>query len=169
MVKALPELYAFPLLKTKSFERCLLFNKIATNLQKFCACRNKHITTDFIRQRWQSLFAHFRRDNSRNVHFGIPFGKWRHFEELMFLQPHLNCRGKKPKATAAVKPKRTNSFEVNTPVVETMEIDDLDDSVDTFFAFMAEQAKRLSHVQKLNLQLRCRKAFFEIEAGNNST
>lgn len=158
LVKAFPVLYTFPLLKSKWSERSLLFKKIANQVRRFCTCRHEHITTQFIRQRWLTLSAHFRKDNFNNKRFGTPFGKWKHCKALMFLQPYLNHEIK-AKANSTVDPTNTNS------AVESMEVEDFS-SVDTFFASMAEQARRLSHVQSLQLQKRCQEALCEIEASD---
>lgn len=83
----------------------------------------------------------------------------------MFLRPSLN-REEKSKSIPPVEPKST--VEVNTAAVETMENDDYD-SVDSFFASMAERAKLLSREQQFQLRIRCQEAFSEIEASDKPT
>lgn len=167
MVKAFPELYAFPSTEYNSCGRSLLFRQIAIELRKFCTCQtDEHITTHSIQQRWRSLSSHFRRDNLMHKRCGIPYGKWQHFEELMFLQPYINRKIDSKLDTPATS-KGTDSATVDTPY-ETMEMDELS-SLDSFFASMSEQAKRLSQEQQLQLQIRCLEAFCEIEASDKPT
>lgn len=82
----------------------------------------------------------------------------------MFLQPYLN-RDSVSRYVRPVKPTCTDSAEAYTSADETIEMNDLS-SLDTFFASFAEQAKRLSHDQQLQLQKRCQEAFCEIEASD---
>lgn len=73
----------------------------------------------------------------------IPIGKRKHTQE-----PYLNLD---KKSKSADEPESTDSAEKdNYATVETM---------DAFFASMAKQAKRLSHEQQLQLQIRCREVF----------